>query len=347
MNFLSKYNITPAKVVKSALIGIGILIALTVLIKLVGLPMGGARVGGFGGVLQGMPSVLPSYDSVGYSAESPTSYGKEMTPGLSARNLLPIFPPRIGTTGNDAEAYEVTDYSARFESRKVEKTCATIKEWKTLSYVIFENASESDEQCYYTFKVEHSRVEEVLAKVKALNPKDLTQNTSTIKQQIEDFTSRSEILKKKRDALEKTLESALRAYDEITALATRTQNADALAKIIDSKVGIIERLTQERININAELDALALIKERELDRLTYTYFNISVYKNTFFDGERLADSWKEVLKDFVQTVNVVLQSITVGLLGFIVWLLPILLYAFLVLVIVKYVWRGVKRVWAR
>ena len=346
MDFLSKYNLTPRKVAKSVLLGIGVLFALVILVKVANLPMGGGSIGGFGTIMQGIPSASPMYDSASY-AEGSASYGGSMTKGLSVRNVMPILPPRAGATGNTAEAYEVTDYNARVETRDIKKTCGQVKELKDLMYVIFENASESDKQCYYTFKVEHERVTEILSIIKALDPKDLTENTNTIKQLVDDFTSQTDILKKKRDSIDKTLDSALRSYDEITALATRTQNAEALAKIIDSKIGIIERLTQERINISAQLDQLARAKEDQLDRLKYTYFNVNVYENTFFDGESLKDSWKAAVKDLVRTLNTVLLSVTVGLAGFLIWLLPLLLYAFIVLIIAKYSWRVVKNIWAK
>lgn len=348
MDFLSKYKLTPAKVLKMALSGIGALIAFTILIKLVGLPTGGPRLGNSGVMTQSAPSASPAYDAGMYYKET-ASYdnSRVASKGLSLRNVMPILPPRAGTTGNDAESYEVTDYNASIETRSAEKTCAKVKELKANAYVIFENASESDKQCFYTFKVEHARIAEILAAVKALDPKDLTENTNTIKQQIDDFTNQTEILQKKRDSIDKTLESALRSYDELTTLATRTQNADALAQIINSKIGIIERLAQERINVNTQLDQLARAKEEQLDRLKYAYFSVNVYENKFFDGEVLKDSWKAALQAFAQTVNAVLQSITVGLLGFLIWLLPLFVYALLALLIAKYGWRVAKYIWEK
>jgi len=287
------------------------------------------------------PSMAPEY----MARESYDSVANQK--GLSMRNAYPIIPPRPGTTGSDAESYEIKDYYARVESQNIQNTCGEIKDWKQLTYAIFENANESKNQCSYSFKVENSRVGEILAKVKALNPKDLSENTQTIKQMIQDFTSQVEILEKKRKSIDQTLDSALRSYDEITALATRTQNAEALAKIIDSKIGIIERLTQERININQQLDELARAKENQLDRLKYTYFNVSVFENKYFDLESLQDSWKAAVKDFVQTLNLALQSVTIGLLAFLVWLLPLAIYALIALLIVKYAWRAVRYIWTK
>lgn len=334
------------KVVKIVFIGIGLIIALALIAQLTGLSFTGiasSKSGGFGGVMSGAPAYnMMAQDS--YSSESSVSYGAK----LSTRNVSPIMPPQpSGTVGNDAESYEVTDYNARVETRDIAETCGAITELKVLDYVIFENANESDRQCSYTFKVEHARVEEILAAIKELDPKDLTENTYTIKRQVDDFTSEMEILEKKRDSIDKTLESALRAYDEITAIATRTQNAEALAKVIDSKIGIIERLTQQRININATLDQLSRAKTEQLDRLLYTYFSVSAYENVYFDWENISDSWNTAVKDLVRSINSVLQSVTTGLLAFLLWLLPFIVYIFIIVFVAKYGWRGVKAVWQR
>ena len=321
---------------------LGAIIVLALVAQLAGSSFSNIRMGGLGGLSRGVPA---AYD-MAYS-ESGISYGSSGNAKLSTRNVMPVFPPRQGTTGSDAESYEVTDYNARFEARDVKKTCGKITDLKKLTYVIFENASESDRQCNYTFKVEHSRVAEILATIKALDPKDLTENTYTIKRQVDDFTSEMEILEKKRDSIDKTLESALRAYEEITSIATRTQNAEALAKIIDSKIGIIERLSQERISINATLDGLSRAKSEQLDRLAYTYFQVNVYENAYFDWETMGDSWNSALKDFVRSINTVLQSVTIGFLSFFLWLLPFLVYLFIIIFIAKYGWRGVKAIWLR
>ena len=118
-------------------------------------------------------------------------------------------------------------------------------------------------------------------------------------------------------------------------------------KIIDSKIGIIERLSQERISINATLDGLSRAKSEQLDRLAYTYFQVNVYENAYFDWETMGDSWNSALKDFVRSINTVLQSVTIGFLSFFLWLLPFLVYLFIIIFIAKYGWRGVKAIWLR
>jgi len=290
--------------------------------------------------------------SYGYDAAAPSgkmltdSYQTAGMPALSTRNVIAPVPPATGGgAGNRAEEFEVKQYYATIETRAKAETCSTIASWKAKSYVIFESANESDRSCDYTFKVEKAHAEEVLAQVKALNPKDLSQNVQSIKRQVDDFTSEVDILMKKQASIEKTLDDAVRAYDEITALATRTQDAGSLARIIESKIQIIERLTQERINVNEQLDRLARAKAEQLDRLEYTYFQLSVYENKFVDGENLKDSWKAAVREFVQDLNRIAQDLTVGLVALFFFAIQWLIYFFIVLVIVKYVWKFAKAIW--
>jgi hypothetical protein len=227
------------------------------------------------------------------------------------------------------------------------KTCAEITALKELDYVIFESANEYDKGCNYTFKVAHSNVEEILGVIEALDPNELSESTYTIKRQLDDFTSETEILERKLASINETLESAINAYDEITLLATRTQNAEALAKIIDSKLNIIERLTQERINTTAQLERLLRAKAEQLDRLEYTYFHVNVYENKFVDGEYLKDSWQAAVKNFVRDVNRAVQDVTINLLALLFVLAQYILYFFILLISGKYLWRAVKYIWKK
>ncbi len=188
-------------------------------------------------------------------------------------------------------------------------------------------------------------MEEVLKLIKDLGAKEISENTRTIKRQIEDFTSEEEILKNKQASIDETLNNAITAYDEITALATKTNNADSLAKVIESKIKIIERLTQEKINIRAQLDRLARSKALQLDRLEYTYFNVNIIENKYIDGKSIKDSWKAEIKKFVSDVNDIAQNISINLLKFLLNLVLVLAYCFILLFIAKIIWRAVKYIW--
>jgi hypothetical protein len=279
----------------------------------------------------------------GYSATD-ASYAK-MMPTLSVRNIM---PPQPGvTTGNTVENFEVTDYNASVETNDRTAACKTIFDLKPLPYVIFENSNESDTSCNFSFKVEHAHVEEVLGILKALNPKNISENIYTVKRQLDDFTNETSILKAKLVSIDETLRNALKAYDDITVLATKTQDVASLARIIDSKIQIIERLTQERLNVSAQLDRISRAKAEQLDRLDYAYFTVNIYESKYLDGRGIRDSWKAALQSFVLNVNHSLQNATLNLIAFFISLIPYLISLVVFVFAAKYGWKAAKNIWQK
>jgi len=349
IEFLKNFTWTPANVAKVAGLGLGALVVVAVGLSVANsIFQGVPRIGS----IADMDMVAPSYAPQYYKEEMAYEGGYGIGGGgvaLSTRNAASSisypYPQPGGTTGDTAEEFEVTQYNASFESRDKSSECGAIAGLKAKDYVVFENANEGDRDCSYTFKVKHDKVDEVLAFIKDMGPRDLSENTYTIKNQIDDFTSETDILKKKLTSIDETLAGALKAYDDIQRLATANQNADALAKVIDSKILLIERLTQERININEQLDRYARMKSEQLDRLDYTYFYVSVYEMKYVDGERIWDSWKQAVSATVNDVNENLQAITLGLVALLFIAIQYILYILILVVIAKYVWRAAVYIW--
>ncbi|MHB8831085.1 MAG: hypothetical protein ACYC44_03165 [Patescibacteria group bacterium] len=351
MNFFERYNLKTSNVLKIAGLTLLAIIVLVVAFRLIG--------SSFNSVFEktktaSMPSQgVPVYDYAnGSMAAQKAGYGGESAIGLSTRNITatpstaPIYG-NSGTTGDTAENFEVTQYSATIETRQLDNTCATITGLKAREDVIFENSSEYDHGCSFVFKVKRDKASEILALIKGLNPKDLSENTYTIKNLVDDFTGETEILEKKLASVDETLKKAVTAYDDVTVLATRVENVESLAKIIDSKINLIERLTQERININSQLERLGRSKAEQLDRLEYTYFRISVSENKYIDWQSLKDSWKTTIKQFVRDCNQIVQDITINLVALLLLALQYAIYLFILLIIVKYGWQLVKYIWKK
>ncbi len=243
--------------------------------------------------------------------------------------------------------YEITQYDATVETGKLSEDCAAVSELKNKDFVVFENSNIAERYCNFSFKVDKENVEEVLAVVKNLNPRDLNQNIESIQEEIEDFTSREEILKNKQASINETLYSALSAYEEITALATKTNNADSLAKIIDSKIDILERLTSERLQVNTELDNLARAKAEQLDRLKYVNFYVYIYENKIFDGQVLKDYWISSSQQFVSNINQLSRDLSLGLVEIFIVIVKYLIYIFLFIAAAKLCWKFGKGIWKK
>ncbi|OIO18448.1 MAG: hypothetical protein AUJ23_03695 [Candidatus Magasanikbacteria bacterium CG1_02_32_51] len=343
MKFLENLDLRPANILKISGIAIVVLILLALAIRLITysiIPITSSLSGNKNSVSQTMPS---GYGMTG----SQLAYDESA--GLSIRNIDPTIMPPINnnTPGDDAENFEIKDYNAQIETRNLKDTCDRVNSLKSRKDVIFENASKYEKSCNYSFKVKSESVNEILDFIKNLDPKELNENVYTIKNIINDYTNEAEILQKKLDSIEATLNNAVKAYDDITNIATRTQDVASLAKIIDSKIQIIERLTQEKINVTTNLDRLARAKAEQLDRLEYTYFQIYVQENKFVDGQDLKDSWKLAIKSFVADTNQVIQDISINLALWILIVFQYILYFFILLFVTKYLWRLTKIIWKK
>lgn len=335
-------NINWKKLSIPKLIGVGILavIFLTVSIWLLGFAF---RTAFFGPSQLSYPSSVPS---AYYGESGGVEYEQRVATKEVSRGFLPPVPPRLGgSVGTDAEEFEVTEYAAHIRTGNLDRTCLVIEDLKPRSDVIFENANRYDRGCSYTFKVKNESADEVLAVIKSLKPKTLEENTTTIRPIIDDYVSEVEILEKKLASVEETLTSAMQAYDEVSVLATRTQNVESLASIIDSKVKLIERLAQERITIKERIDWLNKSEADQLDRLNFTFFSVNVSEFLLFDLKAIKDSWTSEFQSFVREFNDVLQDVTINLAEFLLRLIQAALYFLIALFILKYGWRLTKRIW--
>lgn len=349
MEFLKNIVWTPKNIMKAVGLGFALLIVGSFLYVVLRTIVGTS---GFGG---GIGS-----QSVGMSGYAARSFGAPPTLGMpmadsydakySAEQGIPGMPPVPtpgGVVGDTAENFEVTEYRASIETREKVAVCAEVFKLKKLTYVIFENANDTDRGCNYTFKVRNANVAEILATVKALNPKDLIENTYTIKRQLDEIDSEATILKRKLASVNKTLNDAIKAYDEVNASAIRAQNVDVLAKIINNKMELIERLTRQQIDISAQLERLSRAKVDNLDRVDYTYFYVNVYENKFVDGKAIKDSWKSAVKNLVNDINRTTQGMTISLISFLFAILRYVIYFLVLLIVGKYLWKFTKHIWQR
>jgi len=351
MEFLKKYKISGKKALKVGGIILAVIIIAPLLLSLVGRSLdtlssvSRSRLGVSTG---GVPSLGLGGADYGKSMMPEAAYDMAESVTLSLRNVAPSpVPPQEPVPGADAEQYEVKEYSAHYETAELEGICPQIMALKAREDIIFERADENDDSCRYHFKVATATVQEVLDILESLDPKEMSENVFTIKRVITDFTSQQEILERRLETIEATLEDAVDAYDSITQLTIQTRDAETLAKVIESKIRTIERLTQERLNVSTQLDRLAQQKAEQLDRLDYAYFRVTVIERKYIDGEAIADSWKDAVRDFVDNTNQVAQNISVNLAALLLVLLQYLIYLAILLVVVKYGWRSAKAFWKK
>lgn len=268
-------------------------------------------------------------------------------PALSTNNVKKYASDEsdAGFINQNAENFEVSEYYAYIRTNSFDKTCQEIQNLKPLKHVIFEESNFDKTSCIFTFKVEKEKTQEILKFIEKFKPKELSENIYTIKKEIEDFTTETEILQNKRESLENSLKNATESYDEITQLARENKDIENLAKVIESKIRTIERLTQELLNINSRLEYLAKTKAIKLDQLKYTKFKVSVYEFKLFDFKALKDSWYYEIQESIRSINEVLQSLSVNLVVLLLIIFQYSLYFIIILFIAKLYWKLAKKVW--
>jgi hypothetical protein len=321
-----------AKVIGIVILGI---IALTVVISLISFSVK---------TIFGTASYR-SYDGYDYATEQAVSYDMGGAPAMMAKITMPPIPEPGYTTGDDAEEFEVKEYYGTIKTRHLDNTCAIIADLKVREDIIFESSDKNKESCHYRFKVKKEISDEIVKIIEDLKPDNFNASIQTIKGTIEKYDDELIILNKKLASIEETLEMAQDSYDEISKLATRQQDAETLAKIIDSKLQLIEKLSNERLSVKERIDRFNESKADQLDRLNYTFFNIDIYKDLIFDWKDIKDSWKYETKQLVINVNEVFQGISLHLAAYLVRFVQVVIYLFISLFLLKFVWIGVKRVW--
>lgn len=238
-------------------------------------------------------------------------------------------------------------YNASIETTDKGSVCADFFGLKSADYIIFESANEYERGCSYTLKVKNENAQEVLTLIESYDPENFNESVYTIKRNLENILSEEEILKRKAQTIEETLTDATEAFDSIADFATQNQDAGSLAQVVTSKIELIERLTNERIENSARLDRIARNKAEQLDRLAYTNFYISVYESKYLDAEQLADDWKDAVQEFFYETNKLLQGITIGVVALLLAVIQFGIYYFILFFVVRFAWKVSKKWWTK
>jgi hypothetical protein len=134
-------------------------------------------------------------------------------------------------------------------------------------------------------------------------------------------------------------------YDELMKLATKKSDTESLAKLIDSKLNLINKLTTEEQNILSSLTRYNRDKNIQLERLKYSFFNVNIYEELIVDWREIKRSWKDSVQRFVRDLNDIAQDLTVNLVDYVARYFQVTIYFFISLFMLKLVWIATKKIW--
>ncbi|MFZ2593378.1 MAG: hypothetical protein WAX38_01225 [Minisyncoccia bacterium] len=289
-----------------------------------------------------------NYGSAGGGAYD-ASYADESYSGLG---IPAIIAPQMMQTVNgsrNSEKYQQEGYAASYETRHLKDTCAKIEALKPLEYVLFDSASQSDNYCSYSFRVEKKRAEEIVSVLKGLGPKDWSVHIQTVAQNIENTEDRVAVLKRRLASVEETLIEVETAYKGVTSAAVQSGRVVDLGSLVTQKLSMIERLSNEKLSIEEQIHQMTGSKDDQIDQTTYASFSVSISKWQAIDWQNISDEWKRNLNATVSDVNRTLSYIVLALPALMVNMIWYGLVIFIVLIslvfFVKHTWALVKRIW--
>jgi hypothetical protein len=241
--------------------------------------------------------------------------------------------------------FEIKEYSAHIETRKLQDTCTAFSELKKNPDIIFETSNEGTTSCSYSFKVTKGKEDVILELIESYKPQSMNASIHTIQKVIEEYDNKLNILTNKLSSVEETLEKAQNSYDEITVLATKQQDIENLTKIIENKLNLIEKLSKEQLSIKEQIDQYNKEKNDQLNRLNYTYFSVSIRENLIINLKEIFESWKAQTQQFVRDMNGVFQGVTVKLMSYVLHCLQAGVYIFISLFLLKILYILVRKLW--
>ncbi len=266
---------------------------------------------------------------------------------MSAPSMMPM--PMVNGSRN-AELYQREGYSASYETRKFKETCAVIEDLKPLSYVLFDSASQGERYCSYTFRVEKEKTEEIVAKLKELDPKEWNVSIDSVAQNIENTGDRVDILKRRLASIDETLKETETAFARLSSLATQNGKVSDLTTIITQKLTMVERLTNEKLSLEEQIRQYSGGKDDQIEETTYSHFSVSVSKWSAVDWQSLKDSWKykiqQTLRDMSDTLAAIILSIPALILSMLWYGLVLAVTIIGLAVFVKFMLKIVKSIWS-
>jgi hypothetical protein len=287
--------------------------------------------------------VMPAQDSSVTDA-AVGGYAEGVSKEMAIDRIMPE-PQPIATPGADAESYEVQDYFVSIETGNGERDCNTLTTLKDREDVIFESINESLYGCNASFKVKKESVESVLSFLQELNPREVSENTYTIKREVSQLETQMDILKTKLESLDSALKDALASFAEVEAAARRSGDVASLAQVTESKISAIERINASRLDVTTELDRLERAKAETLDRMEYVYFSVNVLENEWVRGSEIKDSWVAAVQQLIRDLNGFLQDLSIGFVQFALMVVKYTLYASVFYIIARPVIFRVRRTW--
>lgn len=256
---------------------------------------------------------------------------------------LPEYNPTVYVPG--LESYETTDYQITARTRQFEEGCSLLRTLKTDTRIYFKSLYVDQNVCSALFFSAPDKVDSILNQLKDIRGAEVSESTQSVTRTREVLQTETQIVTEQLSSVVHTLADAEIQYAVIAEFARANNEAAALTEAIRDKLQILESLTQQRIQLTAQLQQLQQQATDLNERIGMIAFTVNINRSFAFDPEETSREWETSWHTLKNTVTSVLIGFTTYLGVFILRALQFAFYALILIFIARYGWKVVHKIW--
>lgn len=261
-------------------------------------------------------------------------------------SYYPPVPTPDGYTSG-LETYETTSYNATARTKAFDALCDTLTSLKSDSAVHFKTLNTTPNRCSATFFVATEKVTSVLATLRAFSEVEIVQNTSSVTRHKQQLESQVQVLEQQLASVSRTLTATEIQFDEIATFARAENDAATLSKTIREKLSLTEQLTQQKINLTAQLNQLYQQAADLNERINVVEFSVTIDRAVPLIPNKYEREWDAAWEDLKDTFTDTLIGISTFFGIFLLWVIRLGLYLLVLIVLARGLWKFAKLVWSR
>jgi len=259
-----------------------------------------------------------------------------------------LIPPTVPTTGGytqNLEQYETTDYQVSGRVKAFELFCDNLETLKADDRYDFRTLQSSLNNCRATFFTEERYAADVLTQFQQNEGVQTSRMTESVTRHREQIQSRSNIIQQQLNSVTSTLIEAEQAYNEIAAFARAERDTETYSEAITEKLRQVDQLTQRKISLTSQLDALAQQAADLNERIGVVQISVNVSRSYTLNPDKVAREWEQAWELLTDTWTNFGIWLTVYLGIFLLFVAQWSLYVIILLVLARFGYKLARRIW--
>jgi hypothetical protein len=268
-----------------------------------------------------------------------------MESDIGMSGSMPAPQPTPGGYTTNLERYETTDYTISGRTSAFDELCALLAQLKADPRYEFQYLASDRNSCRGAFFVRDTEAAAAVDQFRPYEELIIARNTQSVTRHREQLQDQAAIVRQQLANVERSLASAEVDFDEIAAFARTSNDASTLSKALREKLSLIDHLTERRIQLTAQLDALYQAASELEERINRTQVTVSLTRAFADDPGRSSRAWEAAWRELRETFDDTLIGFTAVFGVYLLWLLRLALYGAVLLFMLRLLWKLVQWLW--